>query len=349
VVVTLWRLPNVDDEMTANGRGADRIASVDGPAAVTLAESTDKPHLAKGMGPVGDERNEERTRLADVQPREGEARFGKAGDVADKSRGKVDRSVAASDGLEQSARTNGAIRRVAGKVGDKAALAASGVVDAKMLGGRFERAVPPNARNVEIYTNDLPQTQLQVERALLSNQIEPVAARAEEGVREKEAVDASNFYQAKQSSPSQVQYVAFVTPQQEERLDKDLAGIRDGQVVSQSRLVAPSGDRGPTGRGYRESAEIDADQAGEELEAPDVEPRRAGRRLPGQTPTTMQLAERQETTTTLPASQRIAARLNAVVITLNYRALAVPPKAEASHAEAAPVEPSPPATGPANE
>jgi len=350
VVVTLWNLPNVDEELAANGKKIGQVASAEKPAADEFDKIADEPLLAKGAirkaeGKYGVER-------ALSEPREPGARIGKVAEDAAELRGRPGKVAVPSSELKRARPVEIAGRPVIGKAGDRADAAAiraeSNLADGLVL------ALPPEARNVDIYTDDLPQAQLEVEAAMVRNQIEPVAATVGATVRDRRGLDVSNFYQAKQSSPSQVQYVAFVTPQQEENLGRELNGIRANQRVSQRRLVAAAKAK-EVAAGYREAAEVEAVQAPTNSEwagradAIAIEQAPAEQQARTQIATLGQQAERQKAVTTLPASQRIASRLNTVVITLNYRSAGGLPKAQASQTEPAPTGPSQPATGPANE
>jgi hypothetical protein len=93
--------------------------------------------------------------------------------------------------------------------------------------------------NTIIYTDRLDQTQQQVEKVLGANGIAPVVTRQSKpsaiaGKAGGEANQArGNFYLSNRLSPAQVQYEAYVTPEQMAKVQKDLDSLRARQNVSQ--------------------------------------------------------------------------------------------------------------------
>jgi len=99
---------------------------------------------------------------------------------------------------------------------------------------------PVVVRNEEvIFTDNLPQAQRDVERVLETNNIKPLvvqppAATNAEQVRRQIRARVSNYAQLVESGPNQVQYFAYVTPEQLANVSKDLARVRLRQKVLQA-------------------------------------------------------------------------------------------------------------------
>ncbi len=93
--------------------------------------------------------------------------------------------------------------------------------------------------NTIIYTDRLDQTQQQVEKVLGANGIAPVVTQQSEpsAAVNKTGSQApqprGNFYVANMLSPAQVQYEAYVTPEQLAKVQKALDSVRARQNVSQ--------------------------------------------------------------------------------------------------------------------
>jgi hypothetical protein len=93
--------------------------------------------------------------------------------------------------------------------------------------------------NTIIYTDRLDQTQQQVEKVLGANGIAPVVTQQSEAsaAANKTGSEANqargNFYVSNTLSPAQVQYEAYVTPEQMTKVQKDLDSLRARQNVSQ--------------------------------------------------------------------------------------------------------------------
>jgi flagellar hook-length control protein FliK len=116
--------------------------------------------------------------------------------------------------------------------------------DADAVSGRFRNVegmsrvlAGDTTNNTIIYTDRLDQTQQQVEKVLGANGIvsavsteseQPVAAKGRQSNQAR-----GNFYVSNTLSPAQVQYEAYVTPEQMTKVQKDLDSLRARQNVSQ--------------------------------------------------------------------------------------------------------------------
>ena len=91
--------------------------------------------------------------------------------------------------------------------------------------------------NTIIYTDRLDQTQQQVEKVLGANGIAPIVTKQSEQPVVAKGHQSSrargNFYVSNTLSPAQVQYEAYVTPEQLAKVQKDLDSLRARQNVSQ--------------------------------------------------------------------------------------------------------------------
>jgi hypothetical protein len=118
--------------------------------------------------------------------------------------------------------------------------------DADAVSGRFRNVegmsrvlAGDTTNNTIIYTDRLDQTQQQVEKVLGANGIAPVVTKESEAsaAANKTGGEANqargNFYLSNRLSPAQVQYEAYVTPEQMAKVQKDLDSLRARQNVSQ--------------------------------------------------------------------------------------------------------------------
>ncbi len=99
-------------------------------------------------------------------------------------------------------------------------------------------AVPTD--NEVIFTDRMGMTRRQVEKLLISNSVLPVRTRkvATAPVAKAKARGRANFYRVNRLAETQVQYEAYVTPEQMNRVQKELTSLRAQQTVSQR---APGG------------------------------------------------------------------------------------------------------------
>ena len=98
------------------------------------------------------------------------------------------------------------------------------------------------AHNEFVYTDDLPGTQRQVEEVLGSNGIVPVTlgrptASNAERVRFQQGNPISNYSQLIPRPGNQVEYFAYVTPEQMKNVNAKMIEIRKRQVVSQTTIT----------------------------------------------------------------------------------------------------------------
>lgn len=98
-----------------------------------------------------------------------------------------------------------------------------------------------NARNVEIYTDDLTATQRDVEKFLADNSFQPLAvAGVEAGKKDAEIQGRAGVYHAANVTAQQVQLVVFVEPDQTRRVEAGLKAISQRQRVAQYPYVPPA-------------------------------------------------------------------------------------------------------------
>ncbi len=132
-----------------------------------------------------------------------------------------------------------------------------------------------DARNEEIFTDDLPATQRQVEQILLNNRIVPLVFGAPTGtnrdrIRQQHLSRAANYTQLSPEAPNQVQFLAYVTPEQMTNIRNDLDQVRRRQNVVQTRRTPrrakilgkapcaeiPSGMPMPSGQTFGDAKDI---------------------------------------------------------------------------------------------
>ncbi len=101
-------------------------------------------------------------------------------------------------------------------------------------------AAPAEIYNVDIYTNDVTDTRRSVELALIANGITPLTMedalpenQRQAATQSKAALSRANFFHNTAATRDEVQYVAFVNPEQQRRLGEELGDIRKRQVVAQ--------------------------------------------------------------------------------------------------------------------
>lgn len=92
-----------------------------------------------------------------------------------------------------------------------------------------------------IYTNNLAFAQRDVENVLVHNGIHPVRTTSTPDAElHKNIRSRMNFFDAKQITVSQVQYVMFVPPKQAVKIKNELNVIREQQGVSQAAMPPPA-------------------------------------------------------------------------------------------------------------
>ncbi len=118
--------------------------------------------------------------------------------------------------------------------------------------GDLRLALAQAAENNEIiFTDHMALTLRGVEKVLLANGIQPMVVKESTAAayKQPDAQARANVFRQSQLSARQVQYEAWVTPEQMPEVQKQIRGIRAGQRVSQEMLArAPKG--GVAGRSY---------------------------------------------------------------------------------------------------
>ena len=106
------------------------------------------------------------------------------------------------------------------------------------------------ATNAVIDTDDLHGAQREVEKVLVSNEISPLTVEQPPSsnvaqVRQQHMARASNFSQLVEAPPNQVQYLAYVTPEQKTDVLRALAGLQRRQAVPQLASIVIGEQSGP--------------------------------------------------------------------------------------------------------
>ncbi|HUS92886.1 MAG TPA: hypothetical protein VM695_13590, partial [Phycisphaerae bacterium] len=232
--VTLWSPPRLDEGL-ASGRRREPAWTTPGKdgrsdgalkeglkrnEAVALKGATAKPGPPRpvGEGPEG------AGTAAAPGGDDGYSRFGKMREAAANAEGR------AGEG--------GALRTVTPPEGESASSVL--VRDVPEVAAVLEHA---EAGNEVIFTDRLDVTTLEVENVLRSNGLAPVAV-AEPGPAAKEAAQPlarANIYQENRLSAGQIQYEAWIAPEQVPLVQQQLDGLRARQNVSQRFAIAAGG------------------------------------------------------------------------------------------------------------
>ena len=131
--------------------------------------------------------------------------------------------------------------------------------------------------NEIIFTDRMALTLREVEKVLRSNGIEPMVAETSDNKKLQKKAPAlarGNVYRQNQRSVRQVQYEAWVTPEQMPKVQNEIRGIRAGQEVSQVLAMAPtkrgSGQAGSAAARSREEALVPKSAKAEQKKSADA-------------------------------------------------------------------------------
>jgi len=241
IAVTLWSPPRPDYE-------------------------THLAHLRRRGEPAGAMKETHRAGRGEEVPAAGAARYKRLGgdavagteiaaadaNVTGTTGGRATPAVTNGDRLERYAKSRGGV--IAGKGGTGPGSGhgkeAAGEHLVKNV-GNLKLALAQAAENNEIiFTDHMALTVRAVEKVLVANGIQPMVVKGAASLAQEvpAARARANVFRQSQLSARQVQYEAWVTPEQMPEVQKQIRGLRAEQRVSQALAFAPAA--GTTDRSY---------------------------------------------------------------------------------------------------